>query len=75
MAQEYAPCHQLPQTIFCNIKIFFSKMRAPTWNPSKSNLHKVTWIFMLVKETTGGITECNDVFVFVILYYIPVFLR
>ena len=28
-------------------------MCAPTWSPSESNLHTVTWILMLVKETTG----------------------
>ena len=35
------------------MEIFFSKTCAPAWRPSKSNLHKVTMIFMLVKETTG----------------------
>ena len=42
------------------MKIIFSKMCAPTWSPSKSNLHKVTLIFMLVKETTGRTRLIED---------------
>ena len=45
----------MPSAVANNIlqheNIFFSKMSA-TWIPSKSDLHTVTWIFMLVKETT-----------------------
>ena len=53
MAPLVAPCHQLPQTIFCNLKIFFFKNVRPHLEPLKiSNLHMVTWIFMLLKETT-----------------------
>ena len=34
-------------------------MGAPAWSPSESNLHKVTLIFMLVKETTGETNVSN----------------
>ena len=51
MAPLHAPCDQLSQTIFCNTRnsIYFSKMCAAAWRPSKSNLHKLTLIFVLIK--------------------------
>ena len=33
-------------------------LNTPAWSPSESNLHKVTLIFLLVKETTGHWRIC-----------------
>ena len=57
MATILVPCHQLQQNYilsqyFVSCEYHFKNV-CPAWSLSESDLHKLTLISMLVKETTG----------------------